>query len=463
MFDKEVYISRRNALRSKIKSGLVLILGNSEAPMNYPSNTYHFRQDSNFLYFFWLPHADFVGVLDVEADTDCLYGNDYSLDDIIWMGPQPTLKELAEQVGVQSTYSLRDLYITIQGAILKGRKIHFLPPYRGENVLLLESLLGIKSDRIKSYVSAELIRAVVSLREIKSPEEIEQIDHACDIGYEMHTTAMKMCRPGLMERDIAGAIEGVALSKGSGVSFHSIVSQNGETLHNHFHGNKLEAGRMLLMDAGAENVMNYCSDFTRTMPVSGRYTSLQKDVYNVLLSVFEKAMELIKPNVTYKSVHLDCAKVLSEGLISLGLMKGNAEDAVQNGAHALFMPHGLGHQLGLDVHDMEGLGEDFVGYDEEVERSTQFGLASLRMGRRLKKGHVITVEPGIYFIPALVEKWKKEKINVNFIDYDKVKEMYGFGGMRVEDDVVVTDTGKRILGKRRIPYTVEQIENIMAK
>ena len=379
------------------------------------------------------------------------------------MGPQPTLKELAEQVGVQSTYSLRDLYITIQGAILEGRKIHFLPPYRGENVLLLESLLGIKSDRIKSYVSAELIRAVVSLREIKSPEEIEQIDHACDIGYEMHTTAMKMCRPGLMERDIAGAIEGVALSKGSGVSFHSIVSQNGETLHNHFHGNKLEAGRMLLMDAGAENVMNYCSDFTRTIPVSGRYTSLQKDVYNVLLSVFEKAMELIKPNVTYKSVHLDCAKVLSEGLISLGLMKGNAEDAVQNGAHALFMPHGLGHQLGLDVHDMEGLGEDFVGYDEEVERSTQFGLASLRMGRRLKKGHVITVEPGIYFIPALVEKWKKEKINVNFIDYDKVKEMYGFGGMRVEDDVVVTDTGKRILGKRRIPYTVEQIENIMAK
>lgn len=463
MFDKEVYISRRNALRSKIKSGLVLILGNSEAPMNYPSNTYHFRQDSNFLYFFGLPHADFVGVLDVEADTDCLYGNDYSLDDIIWMGPQPTLKELAEQVGVQSTYSLRDLYITIQGAILKGRKIHFLPPYRGENVLLLESLLGIKSDRIKSYVSAELIRAVVSLREIKSPEEIEQIDHACDIGYEMHTTAMKMCRPGLMERDIAGAIEGVALSKGSGVSFHSIVSQNGETLHNHFHGNKLEAGRMLLMDAGAENVMNYCSDFTRTIPVSGRYTSLQKDVYNVLLSVFEKAMELIKPNVTYRSVHLDCAKVLSEGLISLGLMKGNAEDAVQNGAHALFMPHGLGHQLGLDVHDMEGLGEDFVGYDEEVERSTQFGLASLRMGRRLKKGHVITVEPGIYFIPALVEKWKKEKINVNFIDYDKVKEMYGFGGMRVEDDVVVTDTGKRILGKRRIPYTVEQIENIMAK
>ena len=463
MFDKEVYISRRNALRSKIKSRLVLILGNSDAPMNYPSNTYHFRQDSNFLYFFRLPHADFVGVLDVEADTDCLYGNDYSLDDIIWMGPQPTLKELAEQVGVQSTYSLRDLYITIQGAILKGRKIHFLPPYRGENVLLLESLLGIKSDRVKSYVSAELIRAVVSLREIKSPEEIEQIDHACDIGYEMHTTAMKMCRPGLMERDIAGAIEGVALSKGSGVSFHSIVSQNGETLHNHFHGNKLEAGRMLLMDAGAENVMNYCSDFTRTIPVSGRYTSLQKDVYNVLLSVFEKAMELIKPNVTYKSVHLDCAKVLSEGLISLGLMKGNAEDAVQNGAHALFMPHGLGHQLGLDVHDMEGLGEDFVGYDEEVERSTQFGLASLRMGRRLKKGHVITVEPGIYFIPALVEKWKKEKINVNFIDYDKVKEMYGFGGMRVEDDVVVTDTGKRILGKRRIPYTVEQIENIMAK
>lgn len=463
MFAKETYINRRNILRSKLKSGIILFPGNSEAPYNYPSNTYHFRQDSTFLYYFGLNCADMVGVMDIEADTDCIYADDYTVDDIIWMGDQPTIKELAAQCGVASTYSLRDLHVTLGSAIAKGRKVHFLPPYRGETILFLEKYLGIKNELIPNYVSKELINAVVSMREIKSAEEVEQIENACEIGYLMHTTAMSTVRPGITERDVAGAIEGVALTKGAGVSFHNIVTQNGQTLHNHYHGNTLESGKILLIDAGAENTMNYCSDFTRSIPINGKYTPLQRDIYNIVLKTYEKAMELIAPNLTYKEVHLSACKVMAEGLKEMGYMRGDVDEAVSCGAHALFMPHGLGHHMGLDVHDMENVGEQYVGYDSSVERSSQFGLASLRMGRALKKGHVLTVEPGIYFIPALLDKWQKETINSRFINYDKVREMLGFGGIRLEDDILVTESGKRILGKHRIPHTPDQIEAFMAK
>ena len=331
------------------------------------------------------------------------------------------------------------------------------------NKLFLQNLLGINVSAQPDYVSRELLQAVISLREIKSHEEIEEIERACDIGYEMHTTAMRICREHLYERDIAGAIEGVALSKGAGVSFHNIVSQHGETLHNHNHSGKLENGRLLLIDAGAETVLNYCSDNTRTFPVSGKFTSLQRDMYSIVVGMIDRAMDLIKPGITYKSVHLEAMKVLVDGLKSMGLMKGNTEDAVAGGAGALFMPHGLGHQMGLDVHDMEGLGENNVGYDQTVERSDQFGLASLRMGKMLRPGHVITVEPGMYFIPALLDKWQKQKIHSNFIQYDKVREILGLGGIRIEDDVLITENGKKILGKKRIPYTVEQVETFMQR
>ena len=463
MFKKDCYIERRNRLRKKIKSGLVLIPGNSEVPVNYPANTGHFRQDSNFLYFFGLNQPDYVGVLDVEADNDCIYGNDYSLDDIIWMGNVPSLREQAEQVGITSTYSLRELQLTIQNAVRQGRKIHFLPQYRAANKLFLQTLLGIDITAQPDYVSRELLQAVVSLREIKTHEEVEEIERACDIGYEMHTTAMRICREHLYERDIAGAIEGVALSRGAGVSFHSIVSQHGETLHNHNHAGKLENGRLLLIDAGAETVLNYCGDNTRTFPVSGKFSPLQRDVYSVVVGMIDRAMALVKPGVAYKNVHLEAMKVLVDGLKEIGLMKGSTEDAVAAGAGALFMPHGLGHQMGLDVHDMEGLGEDNVGYDQTVERSDQFGLASLRMGKMLRPGHVITVEPGIYFIPALLDKWQGQKIHANFIRYDKVREMLGFGGIRIEDDVLITENGRKILGKKRIPYTAEQVETFMQR
>lgn len=463
MFTKEVYEKRRNSLRKKIKNGLILILGNSESSRNYPSNYEHFRQDSTFLYYFGINAADLVGVIDVDNATDCLYGNDYTIDDIIWMGDQPSVKQLAKKAGVNSTHTLRDLQKTVKIAITSGRRIHFLPSYRAENTLRLKDLLGLKTSSVKDYVSKELIRAVVSDREIKSQDEIAELDRAFAIGYEMHTLAMQLCKPNVGEREIAGAIEGVALRKGLGVSFHNIVSHNGQTLHNHCHDNRLDANRLLLVDAGAETVRNYCSDNTRTMPVSGVYTQKQRDIYEVLTSAFEKSLSLVKAGITYQSVQRECFKVMANGLSSIGLIKGNVDDAVENGVVSLFMPHGLGHQLGLDVHDMENFGENNVGYDEETERSTQFGFSALRMGKRLRPGHVITVEPGIYFVPKLIEKWKNEGINRSFLNYDLIEEYLDFGGMRVEDTVVVNEGGSRILGNKRIPYTANQIEEYMSK
>ncbi len=458
MFDSKVYSERRLKLRKKIRSGLVLILGNNEAPMNYPANTYHFRQDSNFLYFFGLDLPGLVGVIDIEDGKDCIYGNNVDIDDIIWMGPQPTINELAAKAGVLCTHPLKDLASTLQRAINQGRKIHFTPPYRAENIITLERLLGIHPSLVQKYASKDLVNAIVSLRSIKEACEIEEIEKACDIGYIMHTTAMKMAKIGETERNIAGAMEGVASSLGLFPSFPIILSQNGETLHNHDHSQILKEGRLLLCDAGAESVSHYASDFTRTIPVGGRFTQRQKDIYNIVLAANNKAIEIAKPGIPYIQVHLEAAKVIAAGLKELGLMKGDVNEAVANGAHALFFPHGLGHMMGIDVHDMEDLGENNVGYDDEIARSDQFGTAYVRLGRRLQEGFVITVEPGIYFIPALVEKWKTEMINTAFINFDKVAEYIGFGGVRLEDDILVTAKGCRLLGSKRIPITVDEVE-----
>lgn len=462
MFSKQTYSERRAALRSRVtRGGLIVLPGNAESPANYPNNTYHFRQDSTFLYFFGLNHPDLVGVLDIESGEDTLYGDDLSMDDIIWTGPQPTVKELGESVGITNTMPRNMMEQQITLAIRKGRKVHFLPAYRAENMLLLNSLLGVKKNALSNYISVELALAVVSLRDKKSEEEIEQIERACAIGYKMHTTAMKMCRAGVIEREIAGAIEGIAMAEGAGVSFASIVSQNGETLHNHYYGNTLEDGRLLLVDAGAENVMNYCSDYTRTMPVSGKFTSRQADVYNIVLAANARAFELAGPEMLYKDVHLASCRVIIEGLKALGLMRGDTDAALTAGAHALFMPHGLGHMMGLDVHDMEDIGEKYVGYDLETERSTQLGVSALRMGRRLKPGMVMTVEPGIYFIPAYIQKWRTEGMCSDFINFDALTPYFNFGGIRIEDDLLVTATGNRMLGERRIPATVAEIEEFM--
>ena len=461
MFRKETYVRRRNELRKRIEGGLVLLPGNGESPANYPSNQFRFRQDSTFLYFFGLNRPDYVGLMDIDSGEETLYGDDYTIDDIIWMGPQPTLDEQAREVGIGKTLPLSQLGKRIEAAVAKGRKVHFLPPYRGETTLQIARLLGLAPERVPLYASVELAKAVVALREIKDTDEIDQIEKACEIGSKMHRMAMKMCRPGVVEREIAGAIESIALQHGAGVSFFSIVSQHGETLHNHCHEGTLLSGRLMLVDAGAETTMNYCSDFTRTFPVSGRFTQKQKDVYDIVLAANDRTFSLAGPDSYYYRMHNEASLVIAEGLKSLGLMRGDMQDAVTVGAQALFMPHGLGHQMGLDVHEMENIGEKYVGYDEQTLRSSTPGLSSLRMGKRLREGMVITVEPGIYFIPALIEKWEREGLGGGFIDFAKVREYLDFGGIRIEDDMLITSFGNRLLGGNRPPVTTAQIEEYM--
>ena len=461
MFETSVYKNRRARLKEKVKSGLVLILGNGEAPANYTDNTYKFRQDSSFLYFFGLNQPGFAGVIDIDSGDEYLFGNDVDMDDIIWMGPQPSVKDMAARAGVSKTAPFARLADCMKTAISQGRRIHFLPPYRFRNMLLLEELLGIRPALVKNYASLELIKAVVDLRSVKEPCEIEEITKACNIGYEMHTAAMRNCKPGVKEQYIAGLIEGIAASYGSMVSFPVILSQNGETLHNHDHSQILQEGRMMLTDAGAEEVSHYCSDFTRTVPVGGKFLTRQKEVYNIVLAANNKAIEIAKPGGTYQYVHLEVCKVLAQGLKDLGLMKGDVNEAVAAGAHALFMPHGLGHMMGLDVHDMEDLGQIYVGYDDETRPIDQFGTSSLRMGRRLQEGFVITDEPGCYFIPALIDQWRAQGMHKEFLNYDKIETFKDFGGIRLEDDILIIPGGSRFLGDKRTPITVEEVEEIM--
>jgi len=461
MFDKKTYIKRRSLLRDDVNTGLILILGNNESPMNYPANPYPFRQDSNFLYFFGIDKPGFTGLIDVDENKDFLFGEDFTIGDIIWMGPQPIVRELADGVGIKNTGNLSQLKEKIDDAIFKGRKIRFLPPYRAENSFEIERLLGILNIKIKNYASKELIKAVISQRSVKSKEEIAEIEKALDISYEMYMAVMNTAKPGKYERELVGEIEGIISSFGSHYSFPTILTINGETLHNHFHGNKLTKNRLLIIDSGAESPEHYASDITRTLPVGGKFTSEQKDIYEIVLESQVCAIEAIKPGEKYKDIHLKVAEIIAQGMKDLGLMKGNIEDAVEKGAHALFFPHGLGHMMGLDVHDMEDLGEDLVGYDDTVKRSDQFGLAYLRLAKRLKPDFVFTVEPGIYFIPALIDQWSSEKRYKEYIDYSKVEKFKGFGGIRIEDDVVVTSNGYRVLGRKTIPKSVKEIEELM--
>ena len=460
MFNRETYIARRLQLKQKISDGIILLLGNVDSPMNYADNTYYFRQDSTFLYFFGLDFQKLAGVIDTESGEEIVFGDDVSIEDIIWMGPQIALKEKVEKVGISKTEPFKKLQQIIEKAISSGRKIHFTPPYRAENKILLNELLGISISKLKAYSSVELIKAIVDLRSVKEEQEIAEIRKACAVGYQMHVTAMKMAKAGVWEQSIAGTIEGIANAGGGMVSFPVILSQNGETLHNHNHSQALQNGRLLLVDAGAEVGSHYASDFTRTMPVSGKFTQKQREIYEIVLGANNRGSELTKPGSTYLSVHLAAAEVIASGMKALGLMKGDVKEAVAAGAHALFMPHGLGHMLGLDVHDMEDLGQIYVGYDAETRPVDQFRTAYLRMGRKLQPGFVITNEPGIYFIPALIEKWKAEKINDDFINFDRLESYLDFGGIRLEDDILVTETGCEIIGDR-IPITPDEVEDLM--
>lgn len=460
MFSAQTYIQRRNQLKKQLGSGIILFPGNLESPMNYPANGYHFRQDSNFLYFWGNDEPDLMAIIDIDNDQDILFGNDLTIDDIIWMGNLPTMAEKIEKNGASSTLPITELTKIIKKALQNDRKIHYLPPYRGDTILQLSGLLDISPEKIKENVSVNFIKAVVKQRNTKSPDEIAEIEYATNIARAMHIGAMKMVKPGTIEEEIAGAIEGVALATGSRLSFPAIYSVHGEILHNHYHGNEMKSGDLVVNDSGAESKLHYASDITRTIPVNGKFTSVQKNIYNIVLQSQLEAIENIKPGIKFRDIHLITARVIASGLKDLGIMKGDIDDAVSSGAHALFFPHGLGHMMGLDVHDMENLGEDYVGYDSEIIRSEQFGLAYLRLGRKLEPNFVVTVEPGIYFIPALIEKWKAEEKFTDFINYSKVEEYMDFGGIRIEDDVLVTDNGYKVFGEP-IPKTVEEIENIV--
>jgi Xaa-Pro aminopeptidase len=427
--------------------------------MNYPANPYHFRQDSSFLYFFGLDYPSISGVIDIEGDKDIVFGDDVTIEDIIWMGDQPLLKDKSLKAGVEETLPTNTLEDTLRNAIQAGRKIHFLPPYRPEIVSKLSQLLGLHNNIVKDYISQPFIKAVVAQRSIKIQEEIEEMEKALDVSYEMYTSAMKMANSGVYEREIVGRMEGIAPSAGCHMAFPTILTVNGQTLHNHYHGNVLEKGRLVVCDSGAESPMHYASDITRTIPVDGEFTNRQKEIYEIVLETQMMAIQAIKPNVNYRDIHIQAAKTIASGLKDVGLIKGDVDEAVKNGVHAMFFPHGLGHQIGLDVHDMEDLGENFVGYDKKFKRSDQFGLAYLRFARELEEGLVLTVEPGIYFIPALIDKWRAENKYPEFIDYDKAEGYKDFGGIRIEDDVLVTKDGSRVLGKP-IPKTIQELGDI---
>lgn len=457
MFDVKTYVERRNRLKKQVGSGIIVLLGNEDSPMNYPANTFHFRQDSCFLYFFGLDSLGLSGMIDLDNNQEFIFGYDFTVDDIVWMGPQATLAEKAKSVGVEFAEPLNKLHERVQTAVAQGRKVHFLSQYRADNLNKMENLTGIHHSVLNSYASVELTKAVVDQRLIKSDEEVAEIEKALDISYDMYDLVLKMSKPGIYEKDLAGAIEGLVLARGSFVAFPIILSIHGEVLHGHFHENLMNEGDIFVCDCGAESPLHYASDITRTFPVGKKFTSLQKDVYNIVLNANTESIKMMKPGRSFKEVHLHAAKVIADGMKTLGFMKGNTDNAVSAGAHALFFPHGLGHALGLDVHDMEGLGEDYVGYNKEQKRSDQFGLAYLRFARKLQTGHIMTIEPGIYFMPELMQQWKSQNKHLEFINYDKVEATLGFGGIRIEDDVLVTKTGQRVLGKP-IPKTVEEIE-----
>ncbi len=459
MFSENVYIERRKLLREQIDTGIILLLGNEESPMNYPDNQYHFRQDSCFLYFFGLDYPGLAAVIDVDEGKECVFGDDLTVDDIIWMGPQPSLKEKCQKAGISDTSTRDRLQALLKKAAEQNRKVHFLPQYRAENTLKIESMLGTHPTAIKDGVSEVLIRAVVAQRSIKTEDEIAEIEAALDISYEMQTLAMKISKPGMYEREIVGAMEGLVLSRGSHLSFPTIFSVHGETLHNHYYGNQMKEGDIAVNDSGAESFLHYASDITRTIPVSGKFSQRQKEIYTIVLNAQEKAIEAVRPGVEFRNVHKLAYKILGSGLKDLGLIKGDIEEAVDAGAVTLFFQCGLGHMIGLDTHDMEDIGEDYVGYTDKIKRNPEFGWRSLRLGKELEAGFVITVEPGLYFIPELIDRWKVEKKCGDFINYDMVKKYKDFGGIRIEDDILVAENGHRILGKK-IPKTIDEVEEM---
>lgn len=457
MFSSNTYAQRQQELLKKVKSGIILLPGNEESPMNYTDNTYHFRQDSTFLYYFGLSRPGLVALLDAATGKIAIYGDDFIVEDFVWMGKQPSIHELAALCGVEHTGSINDLYDRVKQANKQKEHLHFLPQYRSKNILKLMDLTGLSAQEIKSASSAEFIMAVVSQRNYKTSEEIVEIEKGIDTTVDMHITAMKLVKPGMSELDIVVEIEKIARATGGEISFPTIATINGQTLHNHYHGNIIKEGQLFLLDCGAETPMGYAGDLSSTFPVGQTFNSLQTEIYNLVLKSHYACVDALRPGVTFKEVHRAACLTITEGLKTMGLMKGDVESAVDAGAHALFFPCGTGHMMGLDIHDMENLGEEYVGYDGEA-KSTQFGLKSLRLGRVLEPGFVLTIEPGIYFIPELTDQWRSQNKFMEYLNYDEIDKFRNFGGIRNEEDYLITSDGKRLLGNKKKPMFIEEVE-----
>ena len=465
MFSKETYVNRRTELKKLVKSGVIILFGNNESPANFPANGYYpFRQDSSFLYYFGLQRDGLVGVIDIDNDTETLVGDDIDIDDIVWYGSVNSVSNMAEACGVKNCAPMKQLQVICNNALRDKRQVHFLPPYRHDTMIQIFDLLGIHPNQQREQASLELINAVVKQRSTKSQLEIEEIERACAVGYKMHTTAMRLTKPGVTEKFVGGQVDGIANSYGSMTSFPTIFTQHGEIMHGNPSMAVLESGRLALCDCGAETMEHYCSDNTRTFPVNGKFTQRQLEIYSIVVDCHDLALSLAKPGVKYFDVHLGICRLMTDRLKELGLMKGDTEAAVRAGAHAMFLPHGLGHMMGMDVHDMEGLGQIHVGFDEETRPNLeQFGTNCLRMGRKLEEGFVITDEPGIYFIPALIDEWRAKGLHTDFINYEKLETYKDFGGIRIEDDLLITKDGCRFLGEERIPYHPKDVEEFMSK
>ena len=464
MFSKETYISRRQELKRLVSEGVVILFGNNETPYNYPANTYApMRQDSSFLYYFGQHRDGLVGVIDIDNDEEWIFGDDIDVEDIVWMGFTPSVADLAAEVGVTKTAPMAQLVELCCRATATKTTVHFLPPYRYDTKIQIMDLLGIHPSKQKEAASLKLIQAVVKMRATKSAEEIACIEAACDVGYAMHTTAQRLIKPGMTERFVAGQVDGIARSLSQGNSFPTIFSQQGEIMHGCPSDAVMEAGRVVICDAGCE-YDDYCSDHTRTMPVSGKFTQRQLEIYSIVEECHDYVLDVAKPGMKYMDVHFAVCRRMTDRLKELRLMKGDTEEAVKAGAHAMFLPHGLGHMMGMDVHDMESLGQIYVGFDEETRPNLeQFGTNCLRMGRKLEEGFVLTDEPGIYFIPALIDDWKAKGHCKEFINFDKLETYKDFGGIRIEDDILITKDGCRFLGTKRIPYHPQELEEFMNK
>lgn len=461
LFDAKVYAERRKQLQKNVSSGLILLMGNEESPFNYTDNVYPFRQDDNFLYYFGIDKPGLAAIIDIDENKTILFGEDPDIMHIVWMGDLPSMSELAAAAGGADTAPYHDIENYLKAARQKNRTIHYLPPYRVDNSIKLSQWLGLPVDALGANASVPLIKAVVAQASIKSAEEIAQMEAAVNTSGQMHIAVMKAAKAGMKEYELVGLAESIARAGGGGLPYTVILSVNGQILHNHYYGNTLQSGQLVLGDFGADTAMHYAGDITRTVPVDKQFTAMQKEIYQIVLDTEVAAIQSLKPGLKYLDVHLAAGLQIAEGLKALGLMKGDMQQAVADGAHALFFPHGLGHMIGLGVHDMEDLGEDYVGYGDEVTRSTQFGLRSLRLARALQPGFTLTVEPGIYFIPELIKKWRAENLHTQFINYEKLEAYYNFGGIRIEDNVLITQDGHRVLDNP-IPKTIAEVEALRA-